>query len=75
MIRKAHKDALVGLHECCAGPTWYLMLEEDEIESRFSKLVFKILLVIYNLQNCSFAYLNVSVLHFRNLGTHFRVTY
>lgn len=32
MVRRSHATARVAKHSCCAGPTWYVMLEEEDIE-------------------------------------------
>lgn len=31
VVKRGHKKGLVAKHSCCAGPTWYVMLEEDEM--------------------------------------------
>ena len=37
MARKGHKSGRVALHTCCQGPTWYIMLDEDEMEKTLGK--------------------------------------
>lgn len=32
VVRKGHISGKVAKHECCAGPTWYVMLDEKEME-------------------------------------------
>ncbi|XP_033734117.1 uncharacterized protein LOC117323176 [Pecten maximus] len=32
VIHKGHKTGLVGNHQCCYGGTWYVMLDENEME-------------------------------------------
>ncbi|CAD5114326.1 DgyrCDS3464 [Dimorphilus gyrociliatus] len=32
VVRRAHRKGKVATHQCCAGNTWYVILEEEEIE-------------------------------------------
>lgn len=32
LVENAHKSGKVAMHQCCHGSTWYVMLEEDEME-------------------------------------------
>ncbi|KAK3096497.1 hypothetical protein FSP39_000740 [Pinctada imbricata] len=32
VAKNGHRKGKVAAHQCCAGPTWYVMLEEDEME-------------------------------------------
>lgn len=32
MAKNGHKSGKVALHTCCQGPTWYIMLDEEEME-------------------------------------------
>ncbi|XP_013416111.1 uncharacterized protein LOC106177776 [Lingula anatina] len=31
LVKKAHRSGRLATHTCCAGPTWYVMLEEEEM--------------------------------------------
>lgn len=33
MAKNGHKSGKVALHTCCQGPTWYITLEEEEMQS------------------------------------------
>lgn len=33
VVKNAHKKGKVARHTCCKGPTWYIMLEEEEMEN------------------------------------------
>lgn len=30
----------MAVHQCCAGDTWYIMLEEDEMKKRLGEKIF-----------------------------------
>lgn len=32
VARNGHRKGKVATHQCCAGPTWYVMLEEEEMK-------------------------------------------
>ncbi|KAK7094837.1 1-deoxypentalenic acid 11-beta-hydroxylase-like [Littorina saxatilis] len=32
MAKNGHKSGKVAVHSCCQGPTWYIMLDEEEME-------------------------------------------
>lgn len=34
LMKKGHKTGKVGTHQCCHGGTWYVMLEEEEMEKK-----------------------------------------
>lgn len=34
VVPKGHLSGKVAVHQCCAGDTWYIMLEEDEMKKR-----------------------------------------
>ncbi|KAK3595964.1 hypothetical protein CHS0354_032478 [Potamilus streckersoni] len=34
LTRRGHKTGKVATHQCCYGGTWYVMLEEDEMEKK-----------------------------------------
>ena len=38
VIPKGHLSGKVAVHQCCAGDTWYIMLEDEEMKKRLSKL-------------------------------------
>ncbi|RUS87419.1 hypothetical protein EGW08_004794 [Elysia chlorotica] len=31
LAKKGHRSGKVAVHECCAGPTWYIMLQEEKM--------------------------------------------
>ncbi|XP_048585693.1 phytanoyl-CoA dioxygenase-like [Nematostella vectensis] len=33
VVKGGHRKGAVATHTCCAGPTWYVMLDEEEMES------------------------------------------
>ncbi|PAA79205.1 hypothetical protein BOX15_Mlig032560g1 [Macrostomum lignano] len=35
MVPGCHRDGYIAKHTCCAGPTWYIDLDEDIIEKEF----------------------------------------
>ena len=37
MAKNAHKNGKVAVHTCCQGPTWYIMLDEEEMEKTLGK--------------------------------------
>ena len=39
MVRGSHSKGRVAKHSCCAGPTWYVMLDEEEIEKDLGELL------------------------------------
>ena len=32
MIKEGHRTGKIPTHQCCYGNTWYVMLEEEEME-------------------------------------------
>ena len=40
MARKGHRLGKVATHQCCAGNTWYVMLEEDEMQKTLGNTYF-----------------------------------
>ncbi|XP_064616893.1 uncharacterized protein LOC135480894 [Liolophura sinensis] len=32
VVRRGHREGKVARHTCCQGPTWYVMLEEEDME-------------------------------------------
>ena len=37
VVKNGHRKGKVAKHTCCRGPSWYVMLEEDEIEKSLGK--------------------------------------
>lgn len=37
VIPKGHLSGKVAVHQCCAGDTWYIMLEEEEMKKRLGE--------------------------------------
>lgn len=40
VIPKGHLSGKVAVHQCCAGDTWYIMLEEEEMKKRLGETYF-----------------------------------
>lgn len=40
VVPKGHLSGKVAVHQCCAGDTWYIMLEEDEMKKRLGEKFF-----------------------------------
>ena len=37
MMEKGHRTGRVAEHQCCHGGTWYVMLEEEEMQKTLGK--------------------------------------
>ena len=37
VAHKGHKTGRVGTHTCCHGGTWYVMLDDEELQSSLGK--------------------------------------
>jgi len=37
VIPKGHRSGRIGMHQCCAGGTWYIMIEEEEMNRSLGK--------------------------------------
>ena len=51
-----HRTAKVATHQCCYGNTWYVMLEDEEMEKSLSeytlsKVVSNVIMMYSNLKN------------------------
>ncbi len=37
-MEKGHRTGKVAEHKCCHGGTWYVMLEEEEMQNTLGKI-------------------------------------
>ena len=38
MVSKGHRTGKIATHQCCYGDTWYVILEEEEMEKKLGKI-------------------------------------
>lgn len=41
VVKKAHQKGKVARHTCCKGPSWYIMLDEEEMENELGAQMYR----------------------------------